>query len=89
MKINELILELQKKAEEYGNVEVFCQSDIISPVLEITPIGHWDLDDKGNEGFILLSFDKLENITDDPIEYLDDEEDENWFDENDPKELLI
>lgn len=81
MRINKLILELQKKAEEYGNVEVFCQSDAISPILEITPIGYWDPDDEGNEGFILLSFDKLKNITDDPIEYLDNEEDKILLDE--------
>lgn len=79
MRINKLILELQKKAEEYGDVEVFCQSDVISPILKITPIGY--LDNEEEEGIILLSFDKLENITGVPIEYLDDEEDENWFDE--------
>ena len=77
MRINELILELQKKAEEYGDIEVFCQANIISPILKITPIGYWDNEE--DDGFILLSFDKLENIADVPIEYLD--EDENWFDE--------
>lgn len=81
MRINELILELQKKVEEYGDVEVFCRADEISPVLKITPIGYWDNEEE--EGFILLSFDKLENIIGTPNESLDnkeDEEDENWLD---------
>ena len=76
MRINELILELQKKAKEYGDLEVFCQANTISPILKITPIGYWDNEE--DDGFILLSFDELENIFDTPIECLD--EDENWFD---------
>lgn len=81
MKINELILELQKKAEEYGDIEVYCQSDVISPILEITPIGYWDTDDEGNEGFILLSFDKLEDIPSESSYILDDISDDTTFEE--------
>ena len=72
MKINELILELQKKAEEYGDVEVFCQSDVIGPVLEITPVGYLDVGDERDGEFILLSFDKLEDIPSENSCILDD-----------------
>lgn len=91
MRINELILELQKKAEEYGNVEVFCRANEISPVLKITPIGY--LDNEEEEGFILLSFDKLENIVSVPIEHLNNSLDDDLYPEliyeNSSKELLI